>query len=80
MLDGTGRTVQLWPLSRETTTACVGLPQPLLGRYAVPSGATLTWPCRPPHSVRLYVGTPAPKVVPPSREAAQNAVAMSWLQ
>ena len=72
-------TVQVVPLSLETTTAW-SAPQPLLGRYAVPSGATLTWPCRPPQSSRLYVGTPAPKVVPPSRETAQKAVAMSWLQ
>ena len=79
MAPGTFETVHEVPLSLETTAAWSS-PQPLFGRYAVPSGATLTWPCRPPQSSRLYVGTPAPNVVPPSRETAQNAVAMSWLQ
>jgi hypothetical protein len=52
LLPGTLFSVHDVPPSVLTTTAAL-LPQALLGRYAVPSGATLTWPCRPPQSSRL---------------------------
>src|SRR4051794_1836355 len=62
-------------------------PQPLIGRYAVPSGATRTWPCSAEHAPPsaaivgsvspvalagvLYAGTALVNVVPPSRLTAQ---------
>jgi hypothetical protein len=64
VLPGMGRTEKVMPLFSETTTACVP-PQFLFGTYTVPSGATLMWPCNPPHWVRLYIGTAAPNVCPP---------------
>jgi len=57
-------------------------PQPLIGRYAVPSGPTLMCPCNAEHAPpsaaivgsgsfasfagELYAGTALPKVSPPS--------------
>src|SRR5258708_3442116 len=72
-------TFQVAPLSCETTTA-PPLLQLLFGTYTVPSGATLTCPCMPTHCVRVYSGTEAPKVNPPSSLREQNAVARSCEQ
>src|SRR5712692_1538078 len=60
LIPATCFTVQLTPLFSETATACKPL-QPLLGTSTVPSaGDTLTWPCKPPQSLSVQVGTPAP--------------------
>src|SRR5437899_2293502 len=79
VLDGFLRTVHVSPLSSDTATAWLP-PQPLLGTYTVPSGATFTCPCRPPQSSSEYIGTAGPYVRPPSRLTAQEASAMSWEQ
>src|SRR6266571_2094899 len=80
--SGTVRTIQFKPLSVETAIPGLLTPfasmQSSLGTYTVPSGETRTCPCRPPQlpgatgrSTPLTVankqmGTPGPKVTPPS--------------
>ncbi len=79
VLYGLVRTCQVVPLSVDTATPWYPS-QPLFGTYTVPSGATFTCPCSPPHWASVYIGTAAPYVRPPSRLTAQLASAMSCEQ
>src|SRR5206468_1376762 len=94
--SGTVRTTHDCPLSVETATpgrsTLFASKQSSFGTYTVPSGATRTWPCRPPHVpgamgrstpftlAKVYIGIPAPNVNPPSSLLEQKAVAISCEQ
>ena len=67
-LFGTRNSLHVFPASVETAPPWLE-PQDLFGRYTVPSGATLIWPCRPPQSVSpVLAGTPGPNWRPPLSE------------
>src|SRR5688572_3435417 len=86
VLVGMACVVQVTPaLSLTCTMTLPDVPPPtpvparhceLSGTYTVPSGATLTWPCRPPTPQSRFLNTlPWPKVRPPSSLREQNAAA-----
>src|SRR5437762_4748083 len=94
--SGTVRTTHDNPLSVDTATpgrsTLFASKQSSFGTYTVPSGATRTWPCSPPHVpgatgrstpftlAKVDIGIPAADVNPRSSLVEQRAVAISCEQ